>query len=75
MPGDSGVTCLTRVLFTYDIRTRGCGRIGRPVFPAPSWGEGYWHNPGVTRRGNADVYLGAITSQQVAMTVLKFLAV
>jgi hypothetical protein len=35
MPGTTGVTCggLTRVLFVF--RTRGCGRIDRPAFPAP----------------------------------------
>ena len=34
MPGVSGVTVVTneRVYYT----TRGCGRIGRPAFPAPS---------------------------------------
>ena len=38
MPGDSGVTVVTnsRVFYT----TRGCGRIGRPAFPAPSDSEG-----------------------------------
>ena len=37
MPGDSGVTVVTnsRVFFT----TRGCGRIGRPAFPAPLLGS------------------------------------
>jgi hypothetical protein len=35
MPGVSGVTVVTnaRVYYHY---TRGCGRIGRPAFPAPS---------------------------------------
>jgi hypothetical protein len=39
MPGDSGVTVVTnaRVYYHY---TRGCGRIGRPAFPAPSDREG-----------------------------------
>jgi hypothetical protein len=35
MPGRSGVTVVTMLvcLFFY---TRGCGRIARPAFPAPS---------------------------------------
>src|SRR5258706_7134915 len=35
MPGRSGVTVVTTLvcLFFY---TRGCGRVGRPAFPAPS---------------------------------------
>jgi len=34
MPGDSGVTVVTNACAFYT--TRGCGRIGRPAFPAPS---------------------------------------
>ncbi len=37
MPGVSGVTVVTNARVYYT--TRGCGRIGRPAFPAPSdWG-------------------------------------
>src|SRR5260221_6121991 len=38
MPGDSGVTVVTnaRVYYTTLHYTRGCGRIERPAFPAPS---------------------------------------
>src|SRR5260370_25578166 len=35
MPGDSGVTVVT-MLACFLHYTRGCGRIERPVFPAPS---------------------------------------
>jgi hypothetical protein len=35
MPGESGVTVVT-MLVCFFYRTRGCGRIVRPAFPAPS---------------------------------------
>jgi hypothetical protein len=35
MPGVSGVTVVTNACAFYQY-TRGCGRIGRPAFPAPS---------------------------------------
>src|SRR5258708_15089088 len=35
MPGVSGVTVVTNARAYYHY-TRGCGRIGRPAFPAPS---------------------------------------
>jgi hypothetical protein len=35
MPGDSGVTVVT-CSSAFLFRTRGCGRIERPAFPAPS---------------------------------------
>src|SRR3979490_510327 len=35
MPGDSGVTVVT-MLVCFLFCTRGCGRIERPAFPAPS---------------------------------------
>jgi hypothetical protein len=38
MPGVSGVTVVTNARVYYT--TRGCGRIGRPAFPAPSVREG-----------------------------------
>src|SRR6266568_4574039 len=36
MPGRSGVTVVTTLVCFVLFRTRGCGRIGRPAFPAPS---------------------------------------
>src|SRR6476620_2633432 len=57
MPGDSGVTVVTNSrVFFY---TRGCGRIERPAFPAPSdfRAKGFMHNSGVSRREIADPYL------------------
>jgi hypothetical protein len=35
MPGETGVTVVT-MLVCFFYRTRGCGRIVRPAFPAPS---------------------------------------
>jgi len=58
MPGRSGVTVVTMLvcLFFY---TRGCGRIERPAFPAPSiFGEGetILQNSGALRREIAESY-------------------
>jgi hypothetical protein len=39
MPGVSGVTVVTNACAFYHT-TRGCGRIERPAFPAPSDFEG-----------------------------------
>jgi hypothetical protein len=39
MPGDSGVTVVSNSCAFY-FCTRGCGRIERPAFPAPSDLEG-----------------------------------
>src|SRR6266571_5475395 len=36
MPGDSGVTVVTTLVCFILFRTRGCGCIKRPAFPAPS---------------------------------------
>jgi hypothetical protein len=36
MPGDSGVTVVTMLVCFILFRTRGCGCIERPAFPAPS---------------------------------------
>src|ERR1700687_2136095 len=36
MPGVSGVTVVTMLVCFVLFRTRGCGRIVRPAFPAPS---------------------------------------
>ena len=40
MPGCSGVTVVTTLVCFIFYRTRGCGRIERPAFPAPSDEEG-----------------------------------
>jgi multiple sugar transport system substrate-binding protein len=60
MPGD--FRCdrgdYARVLCLF--RTRGCGRIERPAFPAPSVFSGrmdFIKNSGASRRGTADTYL------------------
>jgi hypothetical protein len=55
MPGDLGVTVVTNSC-AFHLCTRGCGRIKRPAFPAPSdfLGEWFMHNSGASRRENAD---------------------
>src|ERR1700676_5549315 len=40
MPGVSGVTVVVTNARVYYHTTRGCGRIGRPAFPAPSVSRG-----------------------------------
>jgi len=40
MPGCSGVTVVTTLVCFYLFCTRGCGRIARPAFPAPSFSKG-----------------------------------
>jgi len=40
MPGCSGVTVVTMLVCFYLFCTRGCGRIARPAFPAPSFSKG-----------------------------------
>jgi hypothetical protein len=35
MPGETGVTVVTTLVW-FLFSTRGCGRIARPAFPAPS---------------------------------------
>ena len=37
MPGETGVTVVTTLVYFVFYRTRGCGRIERPAFPAPSF--------------------------------------
>src|SRR5258706_8655118 len=59
MPGRCGVTVVTTLvcLFFY---TRGCGRIARPAFPAPSdflKARKFMHNSGGLRREIAKVRL------------------
>src|SRR5216683_2964699 len=61
MPGDSGGPVVAILVCFVLFRTRGCGCIGHPAFPTPSvfLGEGFMHNPGASRRGNADTHLVA----------------
>jgi hypothetical protein len=40
IPGESGVTVVTTLVCFFTFYTRGCGRIKRPAFPAPSDWEG-----------------------------------
>jgi hypothetical protein len=65
MLGVSGVTVVTMLVCFY-FYTRGCGRIVRPAFPAPSdsRGERFLHNSGASRRENAVVYLGVIARSE-----------
>jgi hypothetical protein len=46
MPGVSGVTVVTTLVCSFYFRMRGCGRIERPAFPAPSVSESgrFWQN-------------------------------
>jgi hypothetical protein len=41
----------------FYLSTRGCGCACHPAFPTPSSGEGSINDPGVTRRGDAGVWL------------------
>src|SRR5437660_7123922 len=56
MPGVSGVTVVT-MLVCFLFCMRGCGRIARPAFPAPSdvSGRKIMHHSGASRRGNVEV--------------------
>src|SRR5258705_10831720 len=58
MPGRSGVTVVT-TLVCFLPCTRGCGRIERPAFPAPSilLGERSCKTSGASRREIAESYL------------------
>jgi hypothetical protein len=58
MPGVSGVTVVTMLVCFFHC-TRGCGRIERPAFPAPSIvgsGETVLQTSGASRRGIAESY-------------------
>src|SRR6266516_1139919 len=59
MPGETGVTVVTTLVCFVLFRTRGCGRIKRPAFPAPSDLKGgcFCKNSGESRRENAEWYL------------------
>ena len=53
MPGDPGGPVVTNSCAFFC--TRGCGCIGRPAFPTPSWGRKMTQDPDAWRRGNAEV--------------------
>src|SRR5260370_33965521 len=52
MPGETGVTVVTTLVCFILFRTRGCGCIAHPAFPAPSvfLGERFMHHSGASRR-------------------------
>jgi hypothetical protein len=59
MPGRSGVTVVTTLVCSFLFCMRGCGRVGRPAFPAPSiLGEAkrFLQTSGASRRGSAESY-------------------
>jgi hypothetical protein len=59
MPGDAGVTVVITLVCSFLFCMRGCGRIARPAFPAPSVFEGkVMHDSGAKRRGNELVMPG-----------------
>jgi hypothetical protein len=57
MPGDSGVTVVTMLVCFFHC-TRGCGRIVRPAFPAPSdfWADVFCKTSDASRREIAKSY-------------------
>src|SRR5206468_1123995 len=59
MPGRSGVTVVTMLVCFVLFRTRDCGRIKRPAFPAPSdsSGRSSCQNSDASRREIAESYL------------------
>jgi hypothetical protein len=61
MPGVSGVTVVT-CLRAFYLCTQGCGRIGRPAFPVPSFLRGtlFLHNSGALRGENAKLHPAVI---------------
>ena len=60
MPGDPGVTVVT-CLRAFYFCTQGCGRIGRPAFPAPSGlhegRDDFEQNSGASCRENAESHV------------------
>jgi hypothetical protein len=58
MPGETGVTVVTMLVCSPYFCIRGCGRIERPVFPAPSSSRELRTKSGRdSRRGNAEACL------------------
>jgi hypothetical protein len=60
MPGDSGVTVVTTLVCLF-FHTRGCGRIERPAFPAPSEIQRagrFWQTSDASRREDAESCFG-----------------
>ena len=59
VPGRSGVTVVTMLVCFILFRTRGCGRIARPAFPAPSEFSGrdvHKQNSGISGREIAKLW-------------------
>src|ERR1700687_93021 len=65
MPGESGGPVVTNSC-AFLFRTRGCGCIGHPAFPAPSLGEGFMHAAGASRRGPAEPHLVVIARSDLS---------
>jgi hypothetical protein len=63
MPGDPGATVVTNARAFYTTRAA-AGASGTRHSPRPPFrGEGYRHNSGAWRRGNAKLQLAVITSE------------
>jgi len=62
MPGDPGATVVTNARAYYSTRAA-AGATGTRHSPRPLLGEESLHNSGVSRRGNAEVYLMNTDSQ------------
>ena len=56
MPGETGVTVVTNQRVFYTPR-EAAGALGARHSPRPLLGEGFTHNSGASRRGNAEAYL------------------
>src|SRR5207247_1679858 len=54
MPGRSGVTVVTMLVCFILFRTRDCGRIARPAFPAPSDLRGQEIQANLARKARRD---------------------
>src|SRR5216117_1553754 len=72
MPGRSGVTVVTTLVCFVLFRTRGCGRIKRPAFPAPSvsWADGFLQNLGRIaprdRRVTSEIFVHVIARSDLS---------
>ena len=63
MPGETGVTVVTTLVYFVFYRTRGCGRIERPAFPAPSFQRELDQNANLARKTRGEIaklYLAVI---------------
>jgi hypothetical protein len=57
MPGDPGATVVTTLVCFLHFAREAAGATGTRHSPRPLLGGRFMHSSGVTRRGNADVYL------------------